>query len=125
MNQKKEGIICLVFQLIKDSIKMLFIGLLIGFINTIVLFLCGYLFSGISINGLEIAKDGLFLITSILLFLIAGMLIIKGKKQEKGIDQMGWKKHFHVIGLKTAITILCVAFLSWASLIDYLMLQMK
>ena len=94
-----------------------------GLAVTLLLFAAGLLVGRGQIGmGVEVAKDGLFLCTSLLLFIVAGMLMIKGKKPEKAPDQNGWKRHFQVIGLKTVIAMLSISFLFWASLVDYVML---
>ena len=82
-------------------------------------------------KGKALAKDLLKILlcglavglaVTLLLFIVAGMLMIKGKKPEKAPDQNGWKRHFQVIGLKTVIAMLSISFLFWASLVDYVML---
>ena len=108
--------------LAKDLLKILLCGLAVGLAVTLLLFAAGLLVGRGQIGmGLEVAKDGLFC-TSLLLFIVAGMLMIKGKKPEKAPDQNGWKRHFQVIGLKTVIAMLSISFLFWASLVDYVML---
>lgn len=109
--------------LAKDLLKILLCGLAVGLAVTLLLFAAGLLVGRGQIGmGLEVAKDGLFLCTSLLLFIVAGMLMIKGKKPEKAPDQNEWKRHFQVIGLKTVIAMLSISFLFWASLVDYVML---
>lgn len=109
--------------LAKDLLKILLCGLAVGLAVTLLLFVAGLLVGRGQIGmGLEVAKDGLFLCTSLLLFIVAGMLMIKGKKPEEAPDQNGWKRHFQVIGLKTVIAMLSISFLFWASLVDYVML---
>lgn len=50
--------------------------------TTVILFACGFLFGSFQIvNGFEVVKDGLLLIGAIGLFLVAGMLLAKGKKK--------------------------------------------
>lgn len=108
--------------LMVDDVKMLLISLGVGALVSLILFVSGWFFGGSLISGLELAKDGLFFISSILLFILAGMLMIKGKKLEKERLSESWKRHFKIIGMKTAIAIFCVVLLSLGSLIDYVMI---
>lgn len=108
--------------LMADGAKMLFISLGVGALISLILFVSGRLLGGSLISGLELAKDALFFISSIFLFLLAGMLMIKGKKLEKESLPESWKRHFKMIGMKTAIAIFCVVLLGLGSLIDYVMI---
>ena len=50
--------------------------------TAVILFAGGFLFGSFQIaNGFEVVKDGLLLIGAIGLFLVAGMLLAKGKKE--------------------------------------------
>lgn len=109
---------------LEDIAKIFFVGLAGSLAFFLVLFAGGYLWNERSaMAGLELAKNGLFLIAALLLFILAGMLIIKGKKPEKVLEDNGWRKHFQVIGSKIAIFILSVSFVLCASLVDYIMLR--
>lgn len=111
---------------LKDLVKILLVGLVAGLVIFLVLFGAGFLLGkGAVLTGLETAKNGLFVCTSLTLFVVAGMLMIKGKKPEKKPEEDGWRKHFQVIGLKTVIFMLSMSFLFWASLVDYVMLRMS
>ena len=48
---------------------------------------------------------------------------MKGKKPEKKPGKNGWRDHFHVIGYKTAIAVIAVVFLLFASVADYILLR--
>ena len=79
------------------------------------------------VNGFEVVKDGLLLIGAIGLFLVAGMLLAKGKKEnadEKKEAKNGWRQHFSVIGLKTVVLMISVAFLLLASVADLILLNL-
>jgi hypothetical protein len=102
-----------------DLIKTAFLGLVIAAAVGGVLFLAGFLVGGFhGKTGLEVGKDGLLLIASLGMFLLAGMLITKGKKPEQFVEMESWRKHFRIIGYKTVIGIVCIAFLMAASVID-------
>lgn len=109
-----------------DGLKALGIGLIASGMAGMVLFLCGFIFSHFTLlSGLEVAKNGLLLVVVIGLFLIAGMLMVKGKKPEKWTQNNGWKKHFQLMGYKTVMGIICIAVLLVASLVDYVILLFK
>ena len=86
---------------IKDLIKALIIGAAAGGAVTLIFFLGGMAFGGSgAASGIETSKNVLFLCTAILLFILAGMILIKGKKPEKSYEKSGWRRHFSVIGPK-------------------------
>lgn len=107
----------------RDIGKMLCIGAGTGVVTFILLFLCGTLFGGGFSNGLEMAKNGLFLTAALLLFVVAGMVMGKGKKKEPEFKDAGWRKYFSVIGLKTAVMILGLAFLLLGTVLDYILIN--
>ncbi len=110
-------------QVVHDLWKVLVVGLLSAAAAALVLFAGGFLLGGAGISsGLEAAKDGLLLVGSLGLFILAGMLITKGKKPERFRADNGWRNHFQVIGPKTVIGILSIAFLLAASLADGILL---
>ena len=79
------------------------------------------------VNGFEVVKDGLLLIGAIGLFLVAGMLLAKGKKEnadEKKEAKNGWRQHFSVVGLKTVVLMISAAFLLIASVADLILLNL-
>ena len=79
------------------------------------------------VNGFEVVKDGLLLIGAIGLFLVAGMLLAKGKKEnadEKREAKNGWRQHFSVVGLKTVVLMISAAFLLLASVADLILLNL-
>lgn len=118
MKQAKKGL--------QDLLKALGIGFFISVVVGVVLFLFGFFLDHLTVlSGLEMAKNGLLLVVTIDLFLLAGMLMIKGKKPEQSSESTGWKKHFHVIGYKTVMGIICIAVLMVASVVDYLILLLK
>lgn len=75
--------------------------------------------------GLEMAKNVTLLIAALLLFLLAGMLLVKGKRPEKSAEGNGWRDRFRVIGYKTAAAVIAVAFLIVASLADWILLMIE
>ncbi len=105
-----------------DFIKAAILGLAISAATGGVLFLAGFLSGGFrGERGLEAGKDGLLLISSLGMFLLAGMLLAKGKKPEQFSEMDSWRKHFRIIGYKTALGIICAAFLAIASVMDIML----
>lgn len=118
----------IVKDVVKDMLKALAAGIAVSAVISVVLFLGGFLFGSFKlVNGLEVMKDGLLLLTAIGLFLAAGMLLVKGKREgvdEKKEAKNGWRHHFKRIGLKTVVIIISVAFVIFASIADYVMLML-
>ncbi|MDD7740850.1 MAG: hypothetical protein SOT28_04815 [Fusicatenibacter sp.] len=111
-------------QLVCDCLKIFGIGLAAAAAAAVCLFLGGFLIGDAKVlSGLEVVKDGLLLIFSLGLFVLAGMLLAKGKKPEKFTADNGWRAHFALIGPKTALGIVCVAFLILASAADYFLMK--
>lgn len=110
-----------------DVGKAFVIGIIAAVVLSIILFACGVLFGQFqAANGFEVMKDGLMLIGAIGLFLVAGMLLAKGKREnadEKKEAKNGWRAHFAVIGLKTVALMISVAFLLIASVADWILLN--
>lgn len=105
--------------LLIDLVKAAILGSAISAAVGLVLFLAGFLAGGLHVvNGLETGKDGLLLFASFGMFLLAGMLLSKGKKPEQFTEMESWRKHFGVIGYKTVIGIVCLTFLTAASVMD-------
>ena len=93
------------------------IGLLSGGAAAAVLLLGGFLFGGFTFRAaLEAAKDGMFV--------IAGMLMVKGKNPEKFTQKEKWRVHFAVLGYKSVFAVLCVSWVLWAAAADYLLYRM-
>lgn len=115
-------------KVIADVGKAFVIGMIAAAVLSVILFAGGFLFGHFqAANGLEIMKDGLLLTGAIGLFLVAGMLLAKGKKEnadEKKEAKNGWRNHFAVIGLKTVVFMISVAFLLVASVADWILLNM-
>ena len=90
-----------------------------------VLLLGGFLFGGFTFRAaLEAAKDGLLLIAALGMFVIAGMLMVKGKNPEKVTQKEKWRVHFAVLGYKSVFAVLCVSWVLWAAAADYLLYRM-
>ena len=116
----------MVKKVLQDLVKVFLIGLLAALAAALVLFGCGFLFGGFAVlSALETAKNGLLVIASLGLLIVAGMLLTKGKKPEKFAADNGWRDHFFIIGPKTALGVLCIAFLVAASEADYLWMWLK
>ena len=105
--------------------KAFTIGLLSGGAAAAVLLLGGFLFGGFTFRAaLEAAKDGLLLIAALGMFVIAGMLMVKGKNPEKFTQKEKWRVHFAVLGYKSVFAVLCVSWVLWAAAADYLLYRM-
>lgn len=115
-----------------DVLKAFIIGVAVAAATAVILFAGGFLCGSFQIvNGLEVVKDGLLLIGAIGLFLVAGMLLAKGKKENadekkeaKNGAKNGWRQHFSVIGLKTVVLMISAAFLLIASVADLILLNL-
>lgn len=111
-----------------DVGKAFVVGVIAAAVASVVLFAGGFLFGHFQVaNGFEVMKDGLLLIGAIGLFLVAGMLLAKGKKEnadEKKEAKNGWRNQFAVIGLKTVVLVISVAFVLFASVADWILLHM-
>ena len=111
-----------------DVLKAFIIGIAVAAAAAVILFAGGFLFGSFQIvNGLEVVKDGLLLIGAIGLFLVAGMLLAKGKKEnadEKKEAKNGWRQHFSVVWLKTVVLMISAAFLLIASVADLILLNL-
>ena len=104
----------------RDLGKAFTIGLLSGGAAAAVLLLGGFTFRA----ALEAAKDGLLLIAALGMFVIAGMLMVKGKNPEKFTQKEKWRVHFAVLGYKSVFAVLCVSWVLWAAAADYLLYRM-
>jgi hypothetical protein len=124
MNQEKS-LSRKITQMLKDLGKAFLIGAAAGLVIALCLFAVGFLAGGCKpLGGLEAAKDGMFLIAAVGLFILAGMLLIKGKKPEQFSAGNGWRKHFKIIGIKSVMGMICVGILLIAAIADYLMLML-
>ena len=98
--------------LLLDVCKAAAIGIGIAAVLGLVLAGAGALFGSNGIHSaVETAKDGLLLVFAVLLLIVAGMLLIKGKKQENIRLDENWRKHFPVIGPKTMLLVLAAGML--------------
>lgn len=115
-------------KVVADVGKAFVVGVIAAAVASVVLFAGGFLFGHFQVaNGFEVMKDGLLLIGAIGLFLVAGMLLAKGKKEnadEKKEAKNGWRNQFAVIGLKTVVLVISVAFVLLASVADWILLHM-
>lgn len=85
----------------------------------------GVLFGSNGIHSaVEAAKNGLLLVFAFLLLIVAGMLLIKGKKQEQIRLNTGFRKHFAVIGPKSMLLALAVGMLVTIIAVDGLQRSM-
>lgn len=112
--------------LLLDVCKAAAIGIGIAAVLGLVLAGGGALFGGNGIHSaVEAAKDGLLLVFAVLLLIVAGMLLIKGKKQENIRLDENWRKHFPVIGPKTMLLALAMGMLMVIYGVDAFQISMK
>lgn len=112
--------------LVLDLCKAAAVGLAAAAVLALVLAGGGALFGGNGVHSaVEAAKDGLLMIFALLLFVVAGMLLIKGKKQEKIRLDQNWRKHFKVIGPKTMLLALAAGMLAVIYAVDALQMSMR
>ena len=109
-----------------DLCKAAAVGLAVAAVLALVLAGGGALFGGNGVHSaVEAAKDGLLMIFALLLFVVAGMLLIKGKKQEQIRLDQNWRKHFAVIGPKTMLLALAAGMLAVIHAVDALQMSMR
>ena len=109
-----------------DLCKAATVGLAVAAVLALVLAGGGALFGGNGVHSaVEAAKDGLLMIFALLLFVVAGMLLIKGKKQEQIRLDQNWRKHFAVIGPKTMLLALAAGMLAVIYAVDALQMSMR
>lgn len=109
-----------------DLCKAAAVGLAVAAVLALVLAGGGALFGGNGVHSaVEAAKDGLLMIFALLLFVVAGMLLIKGKKQEQIRLDQNWRKHFAVIGPKAMLLALAAGMLAVIYAVDALQMSMR
>ena len=107
-----------------DLLKAFAIGAGSAAVAFALLFICGLLFGDNGANsGLEAAKDGLLLIGALGLFIVAGMIMARGKNPKKFADKVGWRRHFAAVGPEVVIAFFCAAFIVLASVADWLLMR--
>lgn len=80
----------------------------------------GAIAGGLS-GGLEAAKTVLLVTSALGMFLLAGMLLVRGKKPEAFSDAAGWRRHFRAAGVKAVLAAGCLAFALAAAAADWLL----
>ena len=92
----------------------------------LMLFLVGA-FSGEKrlLDGLEIAKNGLFFMAALVLFVLAGMMMIKTKKPPSSLMQKGWRKHFQILSVQVVMGIFAIIWIATAAVADYFLLLFR
>lgn len=111
--------------LIRDLGKALLFGMAAALAAAVFLFLAGFAVGkGNPVSGLETAKNGIFLIAALLLFLLAGMLMIKGKRPDTVKEGEGWRKHFRIIGMKTVTGVTAFSFLAAGAAVDLIQFRL-
>lgn len=107
--------------LIHDILKALKIGLIFSLCVAVLLTVIGFLAGGFQLkSGLECSKNGLLIISSISMFLIAGMFLTKGKQNKDTSVNEGFRKHFYVMGYKSVLATIIIVILIFATCIDYI-----
>lgn len=113
-------------KLMKDLLRAFVLGAAVSAGLGVIFFLCGF-FSGRfqMAQALETSKNGLLLVAALGIFLVAGMLLVKGKSPEKFREREAWKKQFQILGYKSVIGMICIVVLAAASCLDYILLNIK
>lgn len=105
--------------LLLDLCKAAAIGAAVSIVFGLVLAGAGALFGSNGVHSaVETAKNGLLLLFALLLFVVAGMLLIKGKKQEQIRLNTGFRRHFALIGPKTMLLALSAGMLAVITVVD-------
>ena len=108
-----------------DLCKAAAVGLAVALALALVLAGGGALFGSNGVrSAVEAARNGLLLVFALLLFMVAGMLMIKGKKQEQIRLDHNWRKHFKIIGPKTMLLALAAGMLVLICAVDALQMAM-
>lgn len=105
--------------LLLDFVKAAAVGIGTALVLGLLLAGIGFLFGGTG-TALEVAKNGLLLVFSLLLFVVAGMLLIRGKKPENIRLGKDWHRHFSVIGTKTMLLALAAGIMIVITIVDSL-----
>lgn len=113
-------------KLMKDLMRAFLFGVGTAGGLGMLFFLGGFLGGGFQIlQALEAAKNGLLLVAAIGIFLIAGMLLVKGKSPEKFSQKESWRKNFQILGYKSVIGMVCAVVIAAAACLDYILLMEK
>jgi hypothetical protein len=105
---------------LRDLGKALLLGLAGAAVVLLTVLGIGSIAGGLS-GGLEAAKTVLLMTGSMGMFLLAGMLLVKGKKPEALSNSSGWRRHFRAAGVKTVLAAGCLAFVLAAAAADWLL----
>ena len=111
----------------RDVLKALGLGIAGGILLGLVAGILGALVGGAGLSsGLEAAKDALLFVAALMLFVLAGMLLLKGKKGERPLaDMEGWRRHFAVIGPKSVLGAMAAGVVIAAIAADYLQFALR
>lgn len=111
----------LITGLAKDIGKSVLIGVTVGLLVAVVLWIAGFLTGGLRVlAGAKAARTGLFIVGALGLFVLAGANLFKqGQAFSMEDYREEWKNHFSVAGFKTVLGIASVAVLGIASFLDY------
>lgn len=108
-------------QAAQDVVKAALIGLAAALLLAAAVTLIALPFVSLSLKAaLDAGKSMACVVTAVMLFILAGMLMLKGKKPEKFDTKHGWRKHFKVLGIKAVIASAAVGCVGAVSLIDLL-----
>lgn len=106
---------------LRDLIKALLLGLAGAAAVFLAALLIGSIAGGGLSGGLEAAKTVLLVTASLGMFLLAGMLLIKGKKPEEFSNGSGWRRHFRAAGVKAVLAAGALAFVLAAAAADWML----
>lgn len=103
-----------------DVGKTLLIGFAVGLALGGIVFFVAFVITGNTSRSWDVCKNALSIATALLLFLVAGMLISKGKKTERFHAKDSWRRHFRVLGYKSVMGLFGVPMVILLSLADLL-----
>lgn len=103
----------------KDIIKALLIALGISSVIAIVFGIIGLLMKGGSFSeALKVSQQGLFIIGSLVLIVVAALLIKRDGRRALS-DKDGWRRQFKIINFSMVILIVGVFILFVGGMLDY------
>lgn len=103
-----------------DFLAALKYGAVLAGICSALLFLGGFLLGGFSLyQGISFLRSGMCMISGLILFLIAGMILMKKHRQVK--EDSKWRKKFHKLNYGSVIGIIALLFILCAAAADALL----
>ncbi len=109
-------------QMFSDLLRAVVLGILLALACFAAAFLCGLALRHNAASGLEAAKNALCLLAALMLFLLSGALLSRGKNPAAfDAESNGWRRRFRVLGPKAVLFCMAVCFIAFAALADALL----